>query len=168
MVTIGILAVLLTIAIPSFTSTIINYRLTTISNTFVASAQLARSEAIKRNGRVTMCKSSNGTSCVSTGGWEQGWILFRDLNNDAVKDAAEVIIQTQSALPANYVTTTGDHYISFTAGGGSELTTGAPQATTVTLCSQTEPVGPAKQIVINFVGRLRVQKYTAPTCVQQT
>jgi type IV fimbrial biogenesis protein FimT len=168
MVTIGILAVLLTIAIPSFTSTIINYRLTSISNTFVASAQLARSEAIKRNGRVTMCKSADGAACVSTGGWEQGWILFHDIDNDAVKDAAEVIIKTESALPANYVTTTGDHYISFTANGGSELTSGAAQATTVTLCSQTEPVGPAKQIVMNFVGRVRIQKYTATTCVQQT
>lgn len=164
MVTIGILAVLVAVAIPSFNSALISYRLTSISNTFVASAQLARSEAIKRNSRVTMCKSADGATCVLTGGWEQGWILFQDINNDAVKNAAEVIIHTEGALPANYLTTAGDNYISFTASGGSELISGAFQATTVTLCSQVEPIGPARQMVLNSVGRLRVQKTTVSTC----
>ena len=165
MVTIGILAILTMVAIPSFTSILINYRLTSISNTFLASAQLARSEAIKRNSRVTMCKSADGTTCVITGGWQQGWILFQDIDNNAVRDAAEVIVHTESAMPGNFLTTPGDNYISYTASGGTELTTGAPQATTVTLCSTSEPVGPARKIFINFVGRLRVEKATVATCV---
>ena len=101
MVSIGILAILTAVAIPSFTAIMINYRLTSIANTFVASAQLARSEAIKRNSRVTMCMSADGATCT-TGGWQQGWILFQDIDNDAVKDAAEVIIHTESALPNDW------------------------------------------------------------------
>lgn len=165
MVTIGILAILTMVAIPSFTSVLINYRLTSISNTFLASAQLARSEAIKRNSRVTMCKSADGTTCVITGGWQQGWILFQDIDNNALRDAAEVIIHTENALPANFLTTTGDNYISYTASGGSELPSGAPQATTVTLCSYSESVAPARKMFLNFVGRLRVEKATVPSCV---
>lgn len=164
MVTIAILAILTAVAIPSFTSIMVNYRLTSIANTFVASAQLARSEAIKRNSRVTMCKSADGLACTTAGGWQQGWILFQDINNDAVKDAAQVIIHTESALPANYLTTAGDNYISFTASGGSELISGAFQATTVTLCSQVEPIGQARQMILNSVGRLRVQKTTVLIC----
>lgn len=164
MVSIGILAILIAVAIPSFTSIMVNYRLTSIANTFVANAQLARSEAIKRNGRVTMCKSADGATCVLTGGWEQGWILFQDVDNNAVRGSAEDIIHTESALPANYLTTAGDNYISFTASGGSELISGAFQATTVTLCSRVEPIGPARQMVLNSVGRLRVQKATVSIC----
>ena len=164
MVSIGILAILVAVAIPSFTSVMVNYRLTSIANTFVASAQLARSEAIKRNSRVTMCKSADGTTCAMTGGWEQGWILFQDVDNNAVKGSTEVLIHAEIALPANFLTTAGDNYISFTASGGSELISGAFQATTVTLCSQSAPVGPARQMVLNSVGRLRVQKATVSTC----
>lgn len=164
MVSIGILAILTAVAIPSFTSIMINYRLTSIANTFVASAQLARSEAIKRNGRVTMCKSADGATCVLTGGWEQGWILFPDVDNNAVRGSAEDIIHTERALPAKYLTTAGDNYISFTASGGSELISGAFQATTVTLCSQVEPIGQARQMILNSVGRLRVQKTTVSIC----
>jgi type IV fimbrial biogenesis protein FimT len=165
MVTIGILAVLLTIAIPSFTSTIINYRLTSISNTFVASAQLARSEAIKRNGKVTMCKSADGLTCTTAGGWEQGWILYQDVNNNgAINSPDDVIIHTESAAAANFSMTFVDNYISFIATGGTELINGAPQFGTVKLCSQSAPVGPARQMVINAVGRLRVAKDPVSVC----
>lgn len=168
MVTIAILGILVAVAIPSFNSALISYQLTSISNTFVASAQLARSEAIKRNGRVTMCKkSADGLSCILTGGWQQGWILFQDTNNDGKindTDASEVIIRTESALPANFSMTFVDNYISFIATGGTELTNGAPQFGTVNLCSQSVPVGPARQMVINAVGRMRVAKVPVPTC----
>ena len=169
MVTIGILGILVAVAIPSFNSALISYRLTSISNTFVASAQLARSEAIKRNGRVTMCKSADGATCTTTGDWQQGWILYQDENNNgAINPPEDVIIHTESALPANFSMTGNsgvDIYISFTASGGSEFTSGAFQSGTVTLCSQSVPVGPARQMALNAVGRLRVQKAPVATCV---
>ena len=164
MVTITVLAILTTVALPSFNSALISYRLTTISNTFVASAQLARSEAIKRNSRVTMCKSADGTTCTTTGGWQQGWILFLDADNNAAKAVTEELIRTQNALPTNFVTTTGDNYISFNSSGGSELTTGAFQATTVTLCNSSGVTNSARLMVLNSAGRLRVQKTTVATC----
>lgn len=165
MVTVTVLAILLMVAIPSFNSALINYRLTSISNTFVASAQLARSEAIKRNSRVTMCKSANGVDCTTSGGWQQGWILFQDVDNNAVKGAAEVIIYTESALPANFSMTFVDNYISYTASGGTELTNGAFQSGSMNLCSQaSQPVGPARQMVINAVGRVRVAKDPVSVC----
>lgn len=164
MVSIGILAILTAVAIPSFTSVMVNYRLTTIANTFVASAQLARSEAIKRNGRVTMCKSADGLICTTTGDWQQGWIIFQDIDNNAVKDPAEVIVHTESALPANFSMKYDINYISYTASGGTEFTSGAFQPGSVNLCSQSTPVGPARQMVINAVGRMRVAKVPVSTC----
>ena len=69
MVTIAIAAILLGIAIPSFTDTIASNRLTTSANELVTALNLARSESVKRGVRTTLCKSTDGSSCVTTDDW---------------------------------------------------------------------------------------------------
>ena len=76
MVTLLVLAVLLGIAVPSFRDASLSSRLTGYANDLVASVQVARSEAIKRNARVRLCASTNGTSCATGVGWEVGWIIL--------------------------------------------------------------------------------------------
>nr|WP_277347496.1 GspH/FimT family pseudopilin [Wenzhouxiangella sp. XN79A] len=73
---IAILAIVTTAALPSFTQIIQNNRLSGQTNEFVTSMQYARSEALKRGDPVTVCASSNGTSCG--GNWNQGWIVIAD------------------------------------------------------------------------------------------
>ena len=68
MVTVAVLGVLAALAAPSFNEAILSNKLTSYANNFVASATLARSEAIKRNTVVTLCRSVNGTGCASSGG----------------------------------------------------------------------------------------------------
>jgi type IV fimbrial biogenesis protein FimT len=74
MVTISVVAILATIAVPSYNEAMLSSKLNTLANNFVASAQLARSEAIKRNATVALCASSDGISC--TGDWKDGWIVL--------------------------------------------------------------------------------------------
>ena len=82
MVTLVIAAILLTAGVPSFTTLIKNNRLTTSTNELVGALTLARSEAVKRGLRVTVCKSADQASCDTSGtGWQQGWIVFTDENN---------------------------------------------------------------------------------------
>lgn len=78
MVAIMVLAILLGVAVPSFRDAALSSRLTAYANDLVASAQLARSEAIKRNAPVTLCASKNGIACgIDAGsGWEAGWIVL--------------------------------------------------------------------------------------------
>lgn len=73
MVTILVGAVLLGIAIPSFHTFVQNTRLSSEANALVYSLVLARDEAVKRDGTVEVCASSNGTSCGGT--WAAGWIV---------------------------------------------------------------------------------------------
>jgi len=75
MVTIMVLAVLLGLGVPSFREAALSSRVTSYANDLVASVQLARSEAIKRNAPVTLCASSDGAVCEVDGGWEVGWIV---------------------------------------------------------------------------------------------
>jgi type IV fimbrial biogenesis protein FimT len=77
MITLSVAGVLLAIAVPSFNQMIIANRLATQSNEIVAAVSLARSEAIKRNASVTLCRvqTNNGTACVAgSGNWEN-WIV---------------------------------------------------------------------------------------------
>lgn len=85
MITVTLAAILLTLAVPSFQDTIRNNRLTTQTNEFIGALHLARSEAIKRGTQATICKSANGSSCAGVN-WEDGWIVFSDLDGDGNAD----------------------------------------------------------------------------------
>ena len=90
MITVAIAAILATIAVPSFNEVMVNSKLNSLTNSFVASAQLARSEAIKRNTTVTLCASSDGNSCG--GVWKNGWVVL----------AGGSSVLTQGPLPAGF------------------------------------------------------------------
>jgi len=80
LVTVAIVAILATLAIPSFTEVINSNRLTGQSNELVTSIQLARTEAIRRNTSVTLCRTTNGSACAgATGAWDR-WIVLQGAN----------------------------------------------------------------------------------------
>jgi len=73
LVTLSIAVVLLTVAVPSFQSFLLQSRLTGHTNDLVLALALAKSEAVKRGINVSVCASSDSTTC--TGGWGDGWIV---------------------------------------------------------------------------------------------
>ncbi len=158
LVTITVLAILAMLAVPSFNEAILSNTLTAFANNFVASAHLARSEAIKRNSRAVVCKSATGDACTTTGGWEQGWIVFHDANNNASRDPGETVLSRQQALPQP-IRFTGNSlvasYVSFNPMGSTQSTSGAFQAGTLTVCPQSATSVDARQIVISGTGRFR-------------
>jgi type IV fimbrial biogenesis protein FimT len=93
MMVVGILAA---IAVPAFTSFVQNDRLTGQVNSFVASFNYARSEAVKRaspNG-ITVCSSTDGQTCTGTA-WSGGWIVTYI---DPVTPANTTVLQAVPAL----------------------------------------------------------------------
>lgn len=92
MVTIAIMVILLIIAVPSFNDATLGSKLGSYANNLVASAYLARSEAMKRNIVIELCASSNGTSCATSGSWAQGWIVK--------SKSGTLVFKRQPALPA--------------------------------------------------------------------
>jgi type IV fimbrial biogenesis protein FimT len=96
-VTLAVAAILVAIGIPSFRTLVQNNRLTSHTNEVVGSLTLARSEAVKSGVIVTICGSTDQSSCNSTS-WEDGWIVFRDTDGDAVRDGGETILRVQSPL----------------------------------------------------------------------
>ncbi|MDS4028013.1 MAG: GspH/FimT family protein [Candidatus Contendobacter sp.] len=173
-VTVAVVAVLLTVGVPELRETINNNRLTANANAFVAAMNLARSEAIKRNVRVTLCKSANGLCCVTGGssGYEQGWIVFADPNGDALRDPAtcstdpppnpnpEPLIRAYEPLAAG-VTLQGNglavDYISFVPAGVAQTAGGVPQFATMSLCKSGYATS-SRQIALSRGGRARITK----------
>jgi len=91
----AVAAILMSVAVPALQMFSTNAKQTGAINDFVSSMHLARNTAITTNARVTMCASSNGTSCEAVS-WDSGWILFRDANSNQTVDGTDAIIGTGS------------------------------------------------------------------------
>ena len=141
-------------------------KLTSASNALLSSIYLARSEAIKRHGRVVICTTVDGTTCAASGGWEQGWIVFGDTNNNGVRDSGEPIIERIQSLPTMRLTGNSPvaKYVSYIATGSTRLIGGGLQAGTVTVCAEPGTSDQARQIVVSSAGRPRIQKVSASAC----
>ena len=101
LVAIAVAAIVLTLGVPSFERVIERNQLTANINELVASLNYARSEAVRRNQRVSICHSNDGTSC-SGADFEDGWIIFEDLDEDGDRDnPADTILRVHSTLPQN-------------------------------------------------------------------
>lgn len=153
-VTMSILAVLAMFAAPSFNEAILNNKLTGFANSFVASTQLARSEAVKRKRVVRVCRSADGVGCATSGGWQQGWIVFADTDNDGVVDAGETVIHVQQALSSDYhFTDTADYVVAFRSTGGI-----SPTAERRLVLCRASPVGSQERLIrVSATGRTSVQ-----------
>lgn len=166
-VVLAISGILLVIGIPSFAAYSSNSRLTSATNALVSSLFLARSEAIKRNSRAVLCKSANGLACATSGGWDQGWVVFHDANNNAELDAGEAMILTRQAFPAGFRLTGNkwvSSYISYNPSGATTTISGVLQMGTLTLCNESGVSGMARQVVISSTGRPRTTKITLASC----
>ncbi|MDH5325358.1 MAG: GspH/FimT family pseudopilin [Gammaproteobacteria bacterium] len=86
LVALAIVAIVASQAVPNFRVMIQNNKLIAQKNEFITTINLARSEAVKRGNRITVCASSNQSSCNSTD-WSQGWIVFSDIDADTVLDS---------------------------------------------------------------------------------
>lgn len=164
---VAVMAVLVRMTSPAMSSVMDSLRLTAASNTFLSALHLTRSEAIKRNSRVVLCKSATGTSCAVDGGWGQGWVVFHDANNNAALDSGEEVIRRESALPSHFSMTGNTpvaKYVSYTALGTPKLSAGAFQAGTITVCRQSASSVDARQIILSSTGRPRIERATVSAC----
>lgn len=167
LVVLAVSAVVFGFGVPSFVDLTNSSRLVSATNEMVSSLNFARSEAIKRNSRVVICTSATGASCVESGGWHQGWLVFHDPNNNAVLDPGETMILARGALPAG-LKLHGNKwiakYISYTPSGATKTTSGFLQVGTLTVCNESAASGTARWIVVSSTGRPRTVKAVLASC----
>ncbi|MBE7941967.1 MULTISPECIES: GspH/FimT family protein [Ramlibacter] len=154
LVVLALVAILLGLGVPSFARLLERTRVSTAAQRLQSHLALARSEAVRRGLRVTLCKSADGLVCATTGGWEQGWILFSDAQATG-RPAGPPLTRGQALPPSVTVNGTGSlgSYVSYTEAGQPQLLSGGFQAGTLHVCGT--PGSEGRDLVLSRAGRLR-------------
>ena len=99
MIAVSILSIIMMVGVPSFSSSINKNSVAATVNDIQTSLNQARSEAVTRGVTVTVCSSNNQVSC--SGGWDDGWIVFSDIDADNVVDGGADLILSVFDAPAS-------------------------------------------------------------------
>ena len=170
-ITIVILAIVASFAVPSFRETVLNNRLTAQVNEISSLISYARSEASKlRSGVVTVCASTNSTSCSGSATWETGWIVFRDSDGARSVDAADgdQLFKVGAALSGGntlrIVALTSDSggYVQFASNGFPVRSATGNAAGTFVVCDERGDTR-ARAVVVNVSGQTRLARDTGGT-----
>lgn len=158
MFAIAVLGVLLGLAVPSFMETTRNNRLIAQNNEFVGGLNLARSEALKLSGAVSMCASTDELTCSGATDWSTGWIVFTDPNgNGTFEGDPELLLRSQGAAPPNFIINATRAFVSF-AGTGM-----APSGIENFELIRPDCVGlHARRISVSAVGRVSTTTVACP------
>lgn len=145
---VGVLAALAT---PMFKDVSLNAARTAAVNGFFHALFLARSEAIKRNTVVSICRSLDGATCATRSAeWTVGWIVFVNPDRDqpAERDAGEEVLSTYDGWRTGTISSNRLTY-SFRPHNQSVVNG------TILFC---DPRGPdhSRAIIISHTGRPRV------------
>ncbi|WP_291014433.1 GspH/FimT family pseudopilin [Hydrogenophaga sp.] len=174
LVTIAVAAVILAFGVPSFQASIASNRLTSLTNDMVGTLAQARSEAIRRGTRVTVCTSANGTACTTSADWNTGWITFVDgtrSGTTAAVDTGETVIRYNQGSGGSTLlrgSTAVAQYVSFASDGSARTMAGTPLTGTLRVCEPTSALGDAtraRHIDLSAVGRIET---STPASVAST
>ncbi len=156
--TMAIASLLFGFGIPGFQSYLTNSRLVANINLLSRSLALTRSEAVKRETSVVICKSRDKQHCNQEGSWRQGWIIFEDRIPDRRRDKNEPLIFVKSELPTaiglDYAAFRSSNFIAFGATGITK-TNG-----TFTLCYN-QDAHSARALIMSKTGRIRFSRTRA-------
>jgi len=155
LITMGISAIIFSIAIPVMASFISQNRIATQVNNLRTSLDLTRSVAIKEKVHTVICKSNDGESCSRRDEWDQGWIIFVDNNHDRHRSEDERLVLVQQPLPEGtqlkYRAFGSRHYVAYRPMGFTR-TNG-----TFTICNPAVP-DRSKALILTKSGRVRLSK----------
>ena len=102
MIVITIVSIISMMGVPSFARLLTSNTVSSQVNGFLVDAHFTRSEALKRGTSVTLCRTVNPDAAepacaksTDAGGWESGWLVFVDSDNDGVRTSSEQLLRVQ-------------------------------------------------------------------------
>lgn len=165
LVVMALLGLLLSLAAPSMMALRRQHQLQAQAEGLLDSLMLARSEALRRQWRVTVCARASDSMCDPQGRWQQGWLVFEDVNANVRRDPEEPVLEVHAPVAATLnltVSSTAPAYFSYSAQGRSTTPNGAFMAGTWSFCLPGLATG--WQVVSNALGKPRLQKFSPPSC----
>jgi prepilin-type N-terminal cleavage/methylation domain-containing protein len=171
-ITVAIAAILVVVAIPSFSQFTLSARIRTQTNSLITDIAVARNSATTRPARVIICPSSTGLAC-NAADWSSGRLMYweaQPFGGGPVAGAAGNILRYTEALPVTIQTfapTTAPNPLIFNSFGQPIDVFGAPLSASVamplvfTLCDVEKKVR-GRQVFINASGQSSTVPYTCP------
>lgn len=151
MVAVAIVAILASIATPSLTDMLAQNRLSTQVNDLIGAVNFARSEAIKRNQNISLCRTSSADSmgCADGGTWSH-WIVVTGAGNvlrrGSVSGAGSTLTVSSTLDSAR---------LTFASSG---LSTALDAANTLTVCTPRSDRDNVATIAVGVAGRTSLTK----------
>lgn len=171
MVTLAIVAILATLAAPSFQTFIVRSNLSGLSNDITSSILQARQEAITKNSCVTMCRSTSasgaapqcneGTNDIDGKNWNVGWIVFLNPTCDVsiIKPDAGFILKAREAGNTGYYAVKNSHTAEKMIFNG----TGQMRDGKVNFSMESDKLDPertaSRNLCVDVLGRVKVNKW---------
>jgi type IV fimbrial biogenesis protein FimT len=126
MTAVTVMAILLGIGVPAFNQMVRDGQLASESNNLFAAMTLARSEAVKRSVRVSVCASptvaNTPNDCDKNGDWTGGWMIFADdFGDSGTLDPSDVPLQIWPAPAPGTTITTVSKAVTFDRTGRAEF-----------------------------------------------
>ncbi len=109
MVTLTIVSIVLSYAMPSFYQLKLNKLMESERNRLTVSLNFARNYAVKNQQHVIICPSSSGNSCDNKSKWFGGWIIFLDSNKNRMLDSDELLLQHENAMKKEIMATSSKY-----------------------------------------------------------
>jgi len=153
LISVSITTIMLGVAVPSTNSILTANRIAGQVNDLRGAIALTRSEAIRRNQHVVICKSMNGQSCTNEGRWDSGWIIYADDNHNRKRDADEELVHVHGKTASGFI-------ITYSAFGSRNYVAYRPTGYTRTngtfyICKP-EDQKRSKALVLTKTGRVRL------------
>lgn len=150
LVTLCLAGALVSIGLPSFAAMAARSRQAVEINALFHAVHLARKESIMRRQVVSLCPSSDGTSCLADLDWSAGWIMF----NNADRDSPPQVDPDESVLFSHRVSG-ATQIVANRRGFTLRATVKRATNGTLTVCDRAGRT-PPKALVISYTGRPRV------------
>lgn len=151
LIALALLAILLSLAVPSFHGNIQQQRVATVANELITTLHLARSTAIRDRQRVTVCPSHDGMSCTGGNQWHEGWIVYRDPNAQPQPASPDDVLRVVQAREGVYMHSAGRTRTRFRPDGAAYGTN-----LTIRICD-TSGHDHHRAIIVSNPGRARTE-----------
>jgi type IV fimbrial biogenesis protein FimT len=155
-VTMAIVAIVLATAVPSLKNYGWNLRMKTAMDLLATDLNLARSRAISHNIQTVICPATDSRDCSGLSNWQEGWIVFTDLNGDRRKQDGEPLLKQAGTVELLSISSSRSRsFLRFSPNGT------APGSNITILFCDKRGAEHASKIAVSNSGRIR--KETAGT-----
>lgn len=166
MVTVAVVAILAAIGVPQLRSFLVKQQVNADINAIATSIRLVRSEALKRNGRVSMCalsstaftKAEDATCAAATEtDWSRGWMIFIDYPSasataNAFDKAVDTVLKIEQPNHSQIITGTAN-VLTFQSNG---LAIGAAGESFQVSPTSSAQDAACKALTFNAQGRVKI------------